>query len=1634
MNKKGTRVLASATAIGIVLTMLPSGNVKAAPGDVNKMPGKDRYETAANVATANWKEGAENVIIASGEGYADSLSASVLAKKLNAPIILTQSEELHKSAKEALKTLKAKNLHVIGGNASVSQSIRDDLKKEGYALTQLGGKTRFETNLAIANYLVEKYNVKADEILVVNGKDGFSDALSAASVSAAKGQILLIVGKDPSTADLAAKFIEEHNSKVTVIGTEKVIPKTVYDKLGAKERVIGGANRFETNLNIMKHFKLNTDKLYVANATGDGYADALVASALAGRTGSQLILTHTKDSQETKNAIDYIKSIKNDKTEVGLVGGNSVIPEEVVDKIKEVVKEESTKNPGKPSRPSKPSKPTEPEKNKFEIIWSFADVDEDLDVNTTNGKDDAKHDYVYIKFNKPISVSGDSKSVLNTSNYKLNKMHLPKGTEIKPNIKGLDDADKVTDSITIVLPNEYLNGKNEPHIITISSYLESSTTGDVLTNGGDKILTWSSDGREIFNASFSAEKQIYLAEVSAKKDLTLKDNLINAEKALETAKAAIKSLNNKTSGKSALEERVNDVEKTVKNARIKFDEKTDFEFSNGKITKYIGNEIDIVIPETIRGEKVTAIEDSAFKNKNLTSVKIPKTVESIGMQAFAKNNLTSIELPESLKYMGNIAFMDNKLASVKIPKNLINIPTGAFSKNEISSVVISEGVIEIALSAFAENKLESVVIPSTVEFIRNKAFSGNQLKVVNIPSNVKDIGKDAFANNKNIKLVYYKLIEAIKRAESIKTEGKEADKVKVLKKAIEEGNKLNDKPNATLEEVNKVVESINNAIEALNKESSKTTIKQIKPLGIKNIDVDLGTTEANVKAKLPQKVTIVDSKDKEHNVDINWSILKYDRNIAADYTAIGTFKLPEGVFQSSPEADLKVVLKVTITPKGVENREWQLKDFTFKGTAITGFSESGKEKFKKSKDLSLPNTNESGEKINEIADKAFCSEFEIKGDSNESFKDKDKAKQDPKIGINSVIIPDTVKIIGKEAFRNNCLTDINIPKSVTTIKDLAFNNNKLKTLSMPDSVTELGNGAFTLNDIEDLKFSKELKTIPAAFGYNNLVSVTIPEGVTRIEDMAFSDNKLAQVTLPTTLEYLSGFNNNNLKSINIPTSVTELGKKAFARNKISSVKIPGNVKKIGVSAFQNTWHDTFLTSITIEDGVEKIDEYAFSLNHLKDVNIPKSVKELSPNAFHKNLGYDGVVHLFTDNYNNPNNLKESKYQVIDPAKLTIKYISEDKTLKEEEIWKIGKKEGEEKYLHIGDKAVEIAPEYEDNEYELENTDVRKVDLNYKENELIVKCKKKESVDKLTIKSIGEVAPVVVDFGTEQNVVMDKLSKNTYIVDSNGENHEVELNWTIKNYNGNVPGEYTAVAIFKLPQGISQSEPETILEVQGRIIVKEDFENIQDSKWEIEDFNFEGTILAGFSDKGEERLKANKDLILPKANDKGEAITKVKNYAFAKNGLTSLAIPKGLSGLVIGTNAFEENQINTLYIPEGVKEIDAYAFSKNKLKYVDFPGTLKKIGNHALADNQLVSVIFSEETNMIAIDRFSFANNKITSIILLNDVTKVNGEAFTGNQSCNSDGKVHIFTKSFDPNNCNQWFPDSQYHKIIPLNK
>lgn len=331
----------------VLAASLPAPLVKAAEGQVVRVGEADRYATAAKVATTNWSS-PKDLVLVCGEGYADAVSASVLAKQLDAPILLTTPKSLNENTKNALDTLKPQNVYLVGGNASISQSIRDTLKSN-YNVIELTGKNRYETNLAVANELV-KLGVSADNVMLVSGQ-GFSDALSVAPIAAAKGQILLLGNNDSDDMNPIINFVKSNNSKVTVVGTSYSINDTMYDKLGAVNRIKGGANRFETNINVLNAFQdtLKTDKVFVANASGDGYADALIASSLAGKWASNLVLVNGENDTETTSAVSYIKSKMGDKTDLNVIGGTGVVSDNVISNIK------STEPTPQPTNNDKPT-------------------------------------------------------------------------------------------------------------------------------------------------------------------------------------------------------------------------------------------------------------------------------------------------------------------------------------------------------------------------------------------------------------------------------------------------------------------------------------------------------------------------------------------------------------------------------------------------------------------------------------------------------------------------------------------------------------------------------------------------------------------------------------------------------------------------------------------------------------------------------------------------------------------------------------------------------------------------------------------------------------------------------------------------------------------------------------------------------------------------------------------------------------------------------------------------------------------------------------------------------------------------------------------------------------------------------
>jgi hypothetical protein len=94
---------------------------------------------------------------------------------------------------------------------------------------------------------------------------------------------------------------------------------------------------------------------------------------------------------------------------------------------------------------------------------------------------------------------------------------------------------------------------------------------------------------------------------------------------------------------------------------------------------HTSNSIDLMLPETIEGYRVSAIAPGAFEYARLESVLLPDGLETIGERAFADNILHQVSFPSSIKTIGDGAFTDNPdLRSVELPDNLFSAAANAF--------------------------------------------------------------------------------------------------------------------------------------------------------------------------------------------------------------------------------------------------------------------------------------------------------------------------------------------------------------------------------------------------------------------------------------------------------------------------------------------------------------------------------------------------------------------------------------------------------------------------------------------------------------------------------------------------------------------------------------------------------------------------------------------------------------------------------------------------------------------------------------------------------------------------------------------------------------------------------------------
>lgn len=164
-------------------------------------------------------------------------------------------------------------------------------------------------------------------------------------------------------------------------------------------------------------------------------------------------------------------------------------------------------------------------------------------------------------------------------------------------------------------------------------------------------------------------------------------------------------------------------------------------------------------------------------------------------------------------------------------------------------------------------------------------------------------------------------------------------------------------------------------------------------------------------------------------------------------------------------------------------------------------------------------------------------------------------------GINSITLPSTLRILGKECLKNAAFTSIDLPESLEKIGQGAFaavdgGSSKLRRITIPKNVKIIEGGAFDGTPLvrvyynavdannEDVEYNGYDGLFP-----ESLARVIIGEGVKSIPNRLFRECKnITRVEMPSTVESIGDYafaGCTSLTHIDLPSSLKHLGAYAF---------------------------------------------------------------------------------------------------------------------------------------------------------------------------------------------------------------------------------------------------------------------------------------------------------------------------------------------------------------------------------------------------------------------------------------------------------------------------------------------------------
>ena len=295
--------------------------------NTGRIDGRDRIETAINISKKNYDR-AKTVIVVRHDLFPDSMTASVLAKLKDAPILLNPTDKLDSRVGDEIKRLGAEEVIIVGGQNSVSERVREDLKAydADKNVERIAGADRYGTSEMVAKRVVG-ITGKKNTGVVASGQV-FPDALSVGTFASREGYPILLVKKDsvPSQIQNAIKDLDIY--KTYIAGGTNTISKSTEAKLPNVVERMAGNTRYETSVAIAKSKFGASKEAYIAS--GEEFADALVISPISGKFNRPtLLVSRNKNVNSPVKA--YIRNVG--FTSITAIGGERFVPYSVLEDL-----------------------------------------------------------------------------------------------------------------------------------------------------------------------------------------------------------------------------------------------------------------------------------------------------------------------------------------------------------------------------------------------------------------------------------------------------------------------------------------------------------------------------------------------------------------------------------------------------------------------------------------------------------------------------------------------------------------------------------------------------------------------------------------------------------------------------------------------------------------------------------------------------------------------------------------------------------------------------------------------------------------------------------------------------------------------------------------------------------------------------------------------------------------------------------------------------------------------------------------------------------------------------------------------------------------------------------------------------